>query len=219
MGVPSPAVYVQGQGSVSADQLNTFVQGGMLYADLRSFVGLSGMQASLIGGSSPADGDQGQFYWNASLSNPVDNGYSIIVPGGSAQGAWVRMPTSGLITSGIAPTVGVTTATPITIASIVAPPGTWDIYGFIYAFPAASTVLTSLAAYGSTVNAGSPNTWPDLNFFMAFSSYPTGTSTVAVPIGRTIQTFAVSTTIYLVANIGFTTSTLTASGVISAKAA
>ena len=46
---PSPAVSAQGQGAVSADLLNTFVQTVTNFAMLRNFTGLTSMVAEKLG--------------------------------------------------------------------------------------------------------------------------------------------------------------------------
>lgn len=46
---PTPFVFPQGQGSVNADNLNTFVQTVETVAQLRWFVGLANMQVGLLG--------------------------------------------------------------------------------------------------------------------------------------------------------------------------
>lgn len=84
------ARYVQGLGVASADNLNAFVQGADNLAQLRSFIGVDGMQVFLRGYVTPNDGGQGAFYWNSAATGP-DNGITIIVPNGVAVGAWVRL--------------------------------------------------------------------------------------------------------------------------------
>lgn len=89
MAAPAPTVFTQGLAAVTGDNLNTFVQGCVNYAQLRSFIGLSGMQALVQGAVSPGDGGQGIFYWNSSIVT-TDNNSTIIVPTGLSQGAWLR---------------------------------------------------------------------------------------------------------------------------------
>ena len=89
MAPPLPAVQVQGQGAVNADNLNTYVQTVANYAQLRSFVGLNNMAVFVLGAISSDDGGQGLFYYN-STSTSADNNSSIIVPTGNIQGAWIR---------------------------------------------------------------------------------------------------------------------------------
>ena len=86
----APTVYVSGQGSVSADQLSTFVQTVYNYAQLRTFPALNNMSALALGASAPNDGGQGHFYYNAT-STAADNNSTVIVPNGVTQGAWLRL--------------------------------------------------------------------------------------------------------------------------------
>lgn len=91
MSPPLPSVFVQGQGSVSADNLNTFIQNCQNVAQARTFPGVAGMQMYLMGFVSPGDGGAGVFWWNANAINPSDdNGLTTIVPSGVAQGCWSR---------------------------------------------------------------------------------------------------------------------------------
>lgn len=91
MTVPSNFVQIQGQGSVSADQLNSMVQLCTTAVVLRSFPGAPNMTIYLLGTNSVGDGGAGIFYWNSSSIAP-DDGTSVIVPTGVSQGAWLRIP-------------------------------------------------------------------------------------------------------------------------------
>ena len=88
MSVPIPQRYVQGQGAVSADGLNTFIQGVSTAPQLRGFVGITGMAVYLYGIAFPNDGGGGLFQWNATSTAP-DNNATIIVPNGTIKGAWI----------------------------------------------------------------------------------------------------------------------------------
>src|ERR1700722_8333366 len=93
--VPSNAVQSNGIGAVSDGQLNTFVQGDQTAAQLRGFVGISGMTVMLHGITAPGDGGGGMFYW--ANGNYTDNNSTTIVPPGAAgQGAWLL---AGLVIS------------------------------------------------------------------------------------------------------------------------
>ncbi len=94
MTAPSPQQYVQGQGTVSADNLNTFQQTCTNNAQARDLIGTLGMLIYIEGTVSIADGGQGQFYWNPTSLGPDDN-QDTIVPFGAAVGAWVRLIPSG----------------------------------------------------------------------------------------------------------------------------
>lgn len=90
MTAPNPAVQFAGQGVVSADQFNTFVQTVLNYAQLRTITGLANMVIVAQGTTSPNDGGQGTFYYNAT-STTADNNTTVIVPNGATQGAWIRL--------------------------------------------------------------------------------------------------------------------------------
>jgi hypothetical protein len=91
MSPPLPAVVAQGQGVVSADQFNTYVQTVATFAQLRTFVGVNEMTVLVLGGASSDDGLQGLFYYN-STSTAIDNNSTVIVPTGNLQGAWLLLP-------------------------------------------------------------------------------------------------------------------------------
>jgi hypothetical protein len=92
MTVPTLTVQVNGQGTVTADNYNTFEQTCDSVAELRNFVGISGMQVFMRGYSAPNDGGQGAFYWNATGTGPDDGGVTTIVPSGAGPvGVWTRI--------------------------------------------------------------------------------------------------------------------------------
>lgn len=91
-------VFANGLGTVSDDSLNSFVQTDQTAAQLRGFIGQTGMATLLQGLSAPGDNNGGMFYW--SNGNYTDNGTSVIVPSGAeGAGAWLRAnitPSTGL---------------------------------------------------------------------------------------------------------------------------
>src|SRR5574337_226282 len=98
MAAPTLTQYNNGQGLVSADQLNTFQQTCDNLAQLRDLTGTVGMQVYVRGTVVPGDGGHGEFYWNVTATGPDDNS-SVIVPSGnstilSSAGAWVRLSSS-----------------------------------------------------------------------------------------------------------------------------
>lgn len=95
MSAPSLSIFVNGISQTSGDNLNTFNQTCNDPADLRAFVGTTGIQVFMRGFVSPGDGGQGQFYWNSSGTGPDDNGVTNIVPTGAATGCWTRIGGSG----------------------------------------------------------------------------------------------------------------------------
>lgn len=92
MGAPSLTLYVQGQGSVSADGLNTFCQTCNTADELRGFIGGPGSQVYLRGLTNPGQGGQGMFWWNPAAT-ASDDGVNIIAPtGAGTTGRWQRLP-------------------------------------------------------------------------------------------------------------------------------
>ena len=87
---PAPQVQYAGQGVVSADVYNTYVQAVYNYPQLRTFTGLNNMCVCALGTSTPNDGGQGHFYYNAS-STAADNNTTVIVPNSQTLGAWIRL--------------------------------------------------------------------------------------------------------------------------------
>lgn len=90
MSAPALQQYIQGITSVSADNLNTFLQTCDTIVQLRDLVGAPGMEVLTRGLLSVGDGGAGTYYWNALSAGP-DNGRSIIVPNGVGLGAWVLL--------------------------------------------------------------------------------------------------------------------------------
>jgi hypothetical protein len=91
MTAPQLAVQLNGQGSVSADNLNTYQQTCDNIAQLRAFVGAPGVQVFVRGTSVINDGGQGNFAWIATGTGP-DDGLNVIVPaGGAPTGIWQRL--------------------------------------------------------------------------------------------------------------------------------
>lgn len=96
MSAPQLTVALNGISSVSSDTFNTYNQTCNNVADLRAFIGVTGMQVFMRGYVTVNDGGQGNFYWNASatsVTNPDDNGVTNVVPNGTSQGVWTRINT------------------------------------------------------------------------------------------------------------------------------
>lgn len=91
MSAPDLTAYIQGQGSVSADQLNTFIQSCVNVVQLRTFIGTTGNTVMILGFSTANDGGGGFFYWNASGTGPDDGGVTSVVPTGADPGCWSRL--------------------------------------------------------------------------------------------------------------------------------
>ncbi len=91
MTIPSLTVQIQGQGVVTADNYNTYEQTADNVAQLRGFIGVTGIQIFMRGFVNPNDGGQGPFYWNAGGTGPDDGGVTTIIPDGSSIGVWSRI--------------------------------------------------------------------------------------------------------------------------------
>ena len=85
-----PTVTQDGVGVVSAGQLNAYQFSCYNTGVLRTIVGQTGMTAYLQGQNVPADGYQGNFYWNYA-STASDDNVNTIVPAGVVYGAWIRL--------------------------------------------------------------------------------------------------------------------------------
>jgi hypothetical protein len=122
---PLPFVQAQGQGAVSADQLNTFVQTVVNYAQLRTFTGLTNMVVQVQGATAPSDGGQGVYWYNAA-STAADNNSTVIVPSGNVgQGAWLQIPPGTIVNLAISGTLTVGGNTTLNGALSVAGIGTF----------------------------------------------------------------------------------------------
>lgn len=151
MSLPFLSVAVNGQGAVSADQLNTYEQTCNTIYDLRNFSGAGAfgiMQVYCRGQYAVADGGQGLFYWNATSVAADDNGATTIQPSGSpSAGRWIRLPittanlpvaTASQVIAGTSASTLVTPAAAAqslaTFSLIDAPIITWDMSQIINAF-------------------------------------------------------------------------------------
>jgi uncharacterized secreted repeat protein (TIGR03808 family) len=92
MSNPALYNYSNGLGQVGADNFNTFMQTCTNMAQLRAFAGNNtAIQVYVRGTTTPNDGGQGTFYWNASITGTDDNGVTTIVPSGVTVGCWIRL--------------------------------------------------------------------------------------------------------------------------------
>ena len=90
MTAPSLNVAIQGVGSISADNYNTYEQTCDTAAQLQAFIGTQGIQVYIRGLAAIGDGGQGVFYWN--FSGSANDGVNNIQPSGAALGTWTRIP-------------------------------------------------------------------------------------------------------------------------------
>jgi len=160
MSAPQLAAQIQGQGTVSADNLNTFLQGAQMASQLRDFTGLPGMTVFLQGITVPNDGFGGFFWWNPAGTHSDDN-LNYIVPEGTGTGEWVRV---GIISTSTATGFVVLTVSPSVTAAGVSQ-GT-------------ATLLVSQINDVTTVSSGTGVILPTLNL----DSQP-------ISVGTSIQVF------------------------------
>lgn len=94
MTAPSLSSYANGINQVSGDNLSTFVQWSVTYAQLKAFnpnPAVPNLQVFMQGYSAPGDGGQGNFYWSTTTGTD-DGGITTVVPSGSTAGCWIRIP-------------------------------------------------------------------------------------------------------------------------------
>lgn len=173
--LPAPTVQQQGGGSVSGDQLNTYLQAALNVAQLRSLAGLDNMTVWMLGTTTPNDGGQGPFYWDSAATAPDDGGITTIRPNGvTGAGRWLRqaiapegsiplsqlasIPTLTLLgnnTGGTAQVLPLTVAQVLTmlgITSAVIPAGSIIAFGALAA-PAGWLICDGLAVSRATYAA------------------------------------------------------------------
>jgi hypothetical protein len=110
--------------------------------------------------------------------------------------------------------IALTNNTPLNVTSITLPPGDWDVSGNVFFTGAATTTVSVLTTSISTQSATLQYA-PTSRYSM--SGYPNTTlfqytATMSMNVGPTRFSVASNTTIYLVVNTVFATSTCTATG-------
>jgi len=112
--------------------------------------------------------------------------------------------------------VALTTATPANITSISLTAGDWDVWGNVWFNPAGTTVVTIIQGAINTVSASLP-TAPGMGARERLAlSFTTGQAQ-SMFVGQISISLAATTTIYLVAQSTFSTSTLDGYGYIGAR--
>ena len=206
MSSPSHVVQVQGQGAVSADQLNTDVQYATTFADLRTFIGVDQMTCICLGGASINDGLQGIFYWNSGVT--TDDGVNNILPSGSSSGGWTRVTPKQTVAAAPGFTLNIRasqTAAAATLAftadQVIV--GT-ALNGTPYVLPSYSQTLNVAATGAGGMDTGSA---PTSGFVAVYAIYNPTTATTSI-LGTNASTS--SGVIYSGANLpsGYTASCL-----------
>lgn len=110
--------------------------------------------------------------------------------------------------------VSLTSSTPANITSISLTAGDWDVSGFVVHLAAASTIINGAFTGISTTSATLPSQ-PNYGGMNGLSLTANSQMAVNAPVQR--LSLSATTTVYLVSNAQFTTSTLTATGTIRAR--
>lgn len=199
MSAPQLTTYYNGIAEVTGDGLNTFVQWGNNVSALRAFVGLPNMTVYMQGYSTPADGGQGSFYWNASGTGPDDNGITNIVPPASGMGCWTRLggvaSTSGILAAGwnnfiISPIVPPSFSTSTFALSLPAGLAAFD--GVQTIIPAVTSTLAANTIYDYQLNT---------NGTFTITSQPVSNYTALPRYANLLHVWRVQTSSTGVANI------------------
>lgn len=114
--------------------------------------------------------------------------------------------------------VALTTATPATVTSISLTAGDWDVSANVAFNPAAGTTITVQTGGISTTAATLPVS-PGAGAYATFAASFTASASDVFPVGVTRLSLAGTTTVYLVAQASFGTSTMGAYGFIGARRA
>lgn len=159
MSIPQNSVYVSGQGAVSSDGLNTFLQGVTNVAALRQFTGQSGMTIYLQGLATFNDGGSSAFGWNAT-STAADNGTTIIAPSGLTTGRWIALSNTGAVATNTVmgnSSGGNAAATPQTIGSGL------SLVGGVLSANVQTILRDYLAGMNLANDGGTPNSVLDVS--------------------------------------------------------
>lgn len=121
-----------------------------------------------------------------------------------------------VISSSVAsPGVSLTTATPSNVTSISLTAGDWDVWGNVYPAPAGTTVIQQERATITTTSASIGN-YGDAGSFLQQITLASGAAN-SMNVGPIRLSLASTTTVYLVTQETFSTSTCTAFGQIFAR--
>lgn len=108
-------------------------------------------------------------------------------------------------------TVAITTATDTDVTSLSLTAGDWDVWGNILTEPAATTTQTIVSCGITTTSATMPS-----NYSISAATFAASTAkSENAPTVR--MSLSATTTVYLVANVTYATSTLTIAGSLNAR--
>jgi hypothetical protein len=111
--------------------------------------------------------------------------------------------------------VSLTNGTPANVTSISLTAGDWDVWGTVAYSPGGTTVTTNIISGISTTSATLPAVASGAYAYIPVT-FSTGSAPI-IPVGTTRISIASTTTVYLVAQSAFTTSTNAAYGGIYAR--
>jgi len=172
MSAPAPQAYIQGQGTVSADNLNTFIQTATNATMLRLLTGLPGMIILLQGIAFENDGDGGIFYWNA-LGTHADDNFNYIVPEGTGTGEWERLSVLSTLSGAIFAT--------LYVSGLSTLHGDTIIGGIL-----SESLVTGLSGAGTTQGTATPLT-ANINIATTVGSGTGFILPITTPTGNLIQ--------------------------------
>lgn len=211
MTVPSLEVYVQGQGAVSADNMNTWIQGGAIAEQLRQITGVPGMTVLLSGITTIDDGGGGFFWWNP-LGNEPDDNANFITPVGTFVGQWTRLtlpfPTLAPVFPSITVTGPATFQADVTVEGLFAESYSGSLVA-TGSTQATALLLTSNVNTFITVAAGTGALLPSTNHSGSLLVMGTsikvlnrGASVLSVypPVGHQIETVGVNNPVGIAVN-------------------
>lgn len=113
--------------------------------------------------------------------------------------------------------VSLTTGTPTNLTSISLTPGDWDVGGNITFLPTSTTSLNYLIAWASETSASLPAAQNYVGHGYTVAGTVTGAFNVGFSLSPNRVSIAVTTTLYLSCQAGFSASTLSACGQIVAR--
>lgn len=124
----------------------------------------------------------------------------------------------GEYTFGSATAVAATTGVPVNVTSISLTPGDWDVTGIVQTQPAGTTTTGSLIAGISTASATFQTAAAGVNNTSQIAGIAVSAGSVLINAAPTTRiSIATTTTVFLVAQVGFAVSTMTLSGFIRAR--
>lgn len=113
--------------------------------------------------------------------------------------------------------VPVTTATAKTVAQITLTVGDWDVSGMVNALTATTTSVTGYAGSLSTTTNALDTNPGKFSQVLSGAFVPGNSSTLGIPLPAMRFSVTTNTTVFLVAYMNFTASTMTAYGIIRAR--